>query len=87
MEEATLSEVEGETFDQVHYLELREAIESSFEEAVLKAIRDNSYPLPDKVQHIIYDGNEPVAKPDFFYKSRGPPIAVFVDGPDHEKTT
>jgi len=34
-------------------------------------------------QHIIYDKDIRIAKPDFYYKQQN--IALFVDGPSHEE--
>jgi very-short-patch-repair endonuclease len=39
--------------------------------------------LPDEAQHIIYDKDVRIAKPDFFYKQQN--IALFVDGPPHDE--
>lgn len=72
--------VQAETFEA-----LLDACDSSLEQAVLEAIRDGGHTLPDEAQYTVYDGDEPVARPDFFYDQPGTPIAVFVDGPDHEK--
>jgi hypothetical protein len=85
MEIAGLSEVSDETEDESEFEELLNACDSSFEREVLHAIRDGGFELPDEAQHTIYDGDEPVAKPDFFYHREGTPIAVFVDGPVHKK--
>jgi hypothetical protein len=85
MKTAGLSEVSGDTENETEFTELLDACESSFERDVLYAIRDGSFELPDEAQHTIYDGDEPVAKPDFFYDREGTPIAVFVDGPVHKK--
>ena len=85
MESGTLTEVAGEGDEGSNFMELLNACESSFEEDVLHAIRDGGFELPDEAQHVIYDGDEPVTKPDFFYDRTGTSIAVFVDGPDHEK--
>lgn len=85
MEKLTLTEITGETEDGSQFSELLDACESSFEREVLYAIRDDWVDLPDEAQHLIYDGDEPAAKPDFFYNRTGTSIAVFVDGPDHEK--
>jgi hypothetical protein len=87
METATLTEVAGMNEDggDENFDELLEACESSFESQVLHAIRDQGFDLPDEAQKVIYDGNEPVTKPDFFYERSGSSIAVFVDGPAHEK--
>lgn len=74
-----------ENRDDERFNELLEACESSFERDVLHAIREGEFELPDSAQHVIYDGNEPVAKPDFFYEREGRSVAVFVDGPYHQK--
>jgi len=44
---------------------------------------DTGLPFPDESQYIVYDSGRRVAKPDFFHKSRN--IAVFIDGPPHDK--
>jgi hypothetical protein len=87
METATLTEVAGpsENGGGENFDELLEACESSFESEVLHAIRDEDFELPDEAQKVIYDGDEPVTKPDFFYQRPGRSIAIFVDGPSHEK--
>jgi hypothetical protein len=87
METATLSAVAtaGSDRSDGNFDELLEACESSFERDVLHAIRDGGFELPDEAQHVIYDGDEPVAKPDFFYERAGSSVTVFVDGPAHEK--
>ncbi|MFP9192772.1 DEAD/DEAH box helicase [Natrialbaceae archaeon A-CW1-1] len=85
MEPATLSEVMSTSGDDSSFTELLEACDSSFEREVLHAIQDSGFKLPDEAQYVVYDEDEPVAKPDFFYNQEGTPIAVFVDGPDHEK--
>lgn len=63
--------------------ELLKKCESEFERSVLLKMVDVKLPLPDEAQYIVYDGDRRVAKPDFFYRSRN--IAVFVDGPPHDK--
>lgn len=84
MEAATLTDV-GEADDDSDFAGLLEACDSNFERKVLHAIRDGGFELPDDAQHVVYDGDEPVAKPDFYYERAGSSIAVFVDGPVHEK--
>lgn len=56
--------------------------ESELERTVLRAIVQRGLPLPDEIQRIIYDGDEPVARADFFYR---PNHVVFVDGPPHDQ--
>ena len=56
---------------------------SGFERKVLKELSNNGISLPNSAQKTIYDGDIPIAKPDFFYDR--PNIAVFVDGPPHDK--
>ena len=85
METAGLIELSEETGDESEFEELLSACDSSFEREVLHAIRDGGFQFPDEAQHTIYDGDEPVARPDFFYHREGTPIAVFVDGPVHER--
>lgn len=62
--------------------ELERKCDSDFERAVLKKIVELGLPLPDEAQKIVYDKTVPISKPDFFYL---PNIAVFVDGPVHDK--
>jgi len=78
----TLLGSEDETKDQ-RLQRLMQACESSLEKRVLKKIHEEGLPLPDEAQHVIYAGDKPVAKPDFYYSAQK--IAVFVDGPDHDK--
>jgi hypothetical protein len=79
-----IEEVE-DTKDRDKYESLLEQCDSGFEKDVLKEVWDEGYELPDEAQHTIYDDGEPVVKPDFFYEKSGSSVAVFVDGPDHEK--
>jgi hypothetical protein len=87
METVTLTELDesSENRDYGRFDELLEACESSFERDVLHAVREQGFELPDEAQKVIYDGNEPVTKPDFFYERTDKSIAIFVDGPAHEK--
>lgn len=63
--------------------EFRRKCDSDLERAVLDKIVEAGLPLPDEAQKIVYDKDAvAVAKPDFFYR---PNIAVFVDGPVHDK--
>ena len=39
--------------------------------------------LPDSAQKLISHEGVPIAKPDFYYRSQN--LAIFVDGPDHDK--
>ncbi|SDR05900.1 DEAD/DEAH box helicase [Natronobacterium texcoconense] len=73
--------------DEDRFGALQQACESELERKVLAAIRDEGYPLPDRAQETIYDGDEPVVQADFYYDddSRPQPVVVFVDGPDHDK--
>jgi hypothetical protein len=87
MEAASLSQIieESEDRDDGKFDELLSNCESSFERDVLHSVRNQGFELPDEAQKVIYDGDEPVAKPDFFYKRPGRSVAIFVDGPAHEK--
>jgi hypothetical protein len=87
METASLSQVaaESENEDDGTFDELLNNCESSFERDVLHTVRSQGFELPDEAQKVIYDGDEPVAKPDFFYDRTNRSIAIFVDGPAHEK--
>jgi len=57
--------------------------DSNLEKDVLNQIYNSGIPIPDKGQHVIFDGKVPVAKLDFYYEKQT--IAVFVDGPPHDK--
>lgn len=70
-------EVEEDTLEK-----LKSMCDSDFERAVLDKIVGLGLRIPDKAQKILYKGGIAIAKPDFFYD---PNIAVFVDGPVHEK--
>jgi hypothetical protein len=87
MQALTLTEVAGtgNEPDDERFNDLLEACESSFEREVLYAIRDHGFELPDEAQKTVYDGDEPVTRPDLFYERTGRSVAVFVDGPAHEK--
>ena len=63
--------------------ELLKACDSELERNVLQRIADEGLPLPDEAQHIIYDKDVRIAKPDFYYKQQN--VALFVDGPAHEE--
>jgi len=86
MRAATLTEVEQEEAGtKGNFNELLDKCESTFESDVLYKIKEENLELPDEAQKTIYDEDEPVAKPDFFYERSGRSVAVFVDGPVHEK--
>lgn len=72
--------------DQGDAGELQELIsqcDSGFEKKVLEEFSNQGILLPNSAQKIIYDGDIPIAKPDFFYDRQN--IVVFVDGPPHDK--
>ena len=70
--------------DQKQKLEgMLKACDSELERKVLQRVVDEGLPLPNEAQHIIYDKDIRIAKPDFFYKQQN--IALFVDGPAHEE--
>jgi hypothetical protein len=85
MSVADLEEVATDTGEEKDFDALLAACDSGFEREVLQEIRDGGFELPDDAQYVVYDGDEPVAKPDFFYERPGASIAVFVDGPAHQK--
>jgi hypothetical protein len=87
MQALSLTEVAGTGSepDDERFNHLLEACESSFERDVLHAIRDQGFELPDEAQKTVYDGDEPVTRPDFFYERTGRSVAVFVDGPAHKR--
>ncbi len=62
------------------YADLLSQCESNLEREVLQAIRDRGMRLPDEAQKTIYIEDAPIARADFFYKSR---VIVFVDGSPH----
>ena len=67
--------------------ELLSTCESALERNVLEAIYKAGLPLPDGGQEVIAEGDEMIARPDFIYRRGGHSIAIFVDGPDHERET
>ncbi len=67
--------------------ELLSTCESALERNVLEAIYQAGLPLPDGGQEVIAKGDEMIARPDFIYRRGGHSIAIFVDGPDHERET
>ncbi|WP_416841815.1 DEAD/DEAH box helicase [Haloferax sp. DFSO52] len=83
----SLTRIESKESEE-RYQELLGMCESSLEREVLEAVHKEGLPLPDDAQRRIYDGDVPIAEADFFFETgngRSQPIAVFVDGPDHEK--
>lgn len=60
--------------------ELLAKCESEFEKEVLREIHRRGLPLPDDAQVTIFEGDNPIASADFFYR---PKILVFVDGSPH----
>jgi hypothetical protein len=65
--------------------EMLELCESDFERRVLKEIYNSGISLPDSNQTVISEGDEMIARPDFLYSKSGHSIAVFADGPDHDR--
>jgi len=66
--------------------ELKIKCDSKLEKDILDLIYKSGIKLPDDVQKIIYDGDAPKVKPDFFYEDLGSKgLCIFVDGPVHEK--
>jgi hypothetical protein len=63
--------------------DLKKACDSDLERAVLQRIANEGIPLPDTAQHIIYNKDIRIAKPDFYYKQQN--IALFIDGPAHDE--
>lgn len=76
------SQIEIYNLTENHYSALYKQTESTLEKEILTEIKIKSYRLPDEAQKIISEGDEPIARVDFFYK---PNVCVFVDGPDHQK--
>jgi len=80
----TISRVDIASADvQTHLNALLEECESQLEKDTLYRIRNEQLPLPTEAQKLIYDGDEPIARPDFFYEESN--LCVFVDGPVHER--
>lgn len=66
--------------------ELKNKCSTNFERSILDVIFKAGLKLPDNAQKIIYDGDAPKVKPDFFYKELGSKgLCIFADGPEHEK--
>ena len=77
----------GESTDIKKQLDdLKKKCQTNLERQVLDAIFKAGLRLPDVLQKVIYEGDAPVVKPDFFYEEQGSKgLCVFADGPDHEK--
>jgi len=72
--------------DERKLKELRDRCQTGLEKEVLGAIYKAGIKLPDESQKVIYDNDNPVVKPDFFYHETGSKgLCVFADGPDHER--
>ncbi len=78
----TITPVEAATTGASSLESLLAQCESELEREVLQEIAQRGLPLPDEVQQVIYDGDAPVARADFFYR---PNHAVFIDGPPHDQ--
>ncbi len=63
--------------------DLLKSCDSELERTVLRKIVEKGLLLPDEAQHIIYDKDVRIAKPDFYYRQQN--IALFVDGPPHDE--
>lgn len=81
MLEVTRLVTERETSDRM--AELLKKCGSDLERDVLTKMVERGLPLPDEGQHIIYDRDVRVAKPDFYYRKQN--VCIFVDGPVHEQ--
>jgi len=84
LSEATVESTRPPSFEK-EYNDLLEKCESELEEKFLKLVKSSGLRLPDEAQYLIQDDGVPVAKPDFVYTNNGFHVAVFVDGPDHDK--
>ena len=62
---------------------LKSKCDSDLERDVLDRIHINGIPLPDEAQKVVFDGDTPIAKPDFYFRRQN--LAIFIDGPDHDK--
>lgn len=60
---------------------LLDGCESDLERAVLREMVAQGFPLPEG-QKTVFDGDEPVTRPDFYYAQGH--VCIFVDGPPHE---
>ena len=66
--------------------ELKIKCDSKLEKDILDLIYKSGIKLPDDVQKVIYDGDAPKVKLDFFYEDLGSKgLCIFVDGPVHEE--
>lgn len=80
--ELTVTSLEGSYPEAPSLESLLVRCESDLEREILREISQRGLPLPDEVQRIIYEGDSPVSRADFFYR---PNHAVFVDGPPHDQ--
>ena len=64
-----------------HAHELTKRTESDLERQLLAFLRQGGFQLPDAAQELVEGA---FARPDFVYRLRFGPVAVFVDGPHHD---
>jgi ATP-dependent helicase YprA (DUF1998 family) len=81
---ANLKDVSSDKDDNILYNEyLKDQQTTSLEAEVLERLYNHHIPMPDEIHKVISFNNEPVVEADFYYEPR---LAVFIDGPDHDKT-
>ena len=84
--DGSLSKSADDSSDEEERLEeLLDDCESELEQDILKRVHEEGFTLPSSVQKTIYDDGEPVAQADLFYDRSVRAVAIFVDGPDHDK--
>lgn len=82
LELATLESLEGAVDQNVLFDEYMNRAASTLEKTVLRLLNDQGVRMPNELHKIISKDGEPIAEADLYYE---PKIAVFIDGPDHDK--
>jgi len=79
---AATDSIKGSQDDNVLFdIYMKEAA-SELERKVIKMLKEEGTKLPAAIHKIISKDGEPIAEADLYYEPR---IAVFIDGPDHDK--
>lgn len=77
----TVAGAEGRS-RQEHIDDLLEAADTELEREWVRQVAEADLLLPDEAQTLIESAR---SRPDFVYRSRDSSVAVFVDGPVHER--
>ena len=80
---ATVTPAAGHSDEPAH-LDVLRAASNSLEQQWLDTLVAAGHLLPNDAQRTEYDGDVPIAKPDFTYLVQGAKVAIFIDGPIHD---